>query len=75
MWDIEAPKKRLFRFKGSARVLVTKLSPTVGSLNSGDSFMLDSGALLCVWHGARASQRERAKAEEFARKMQAEECA
>eukprot|EP00912_Choanoflagellata_sp_UC4_P001713 UC4_evm5s1092 len=57
----EVAKPRLLHIKGQMNVMVKEVKRTWKSLNSGDSFVLDMGLLIFVWHGSGASPMEKAK--------------
>lgn len=58
----EQYEKRLLHVKGNRFVRVVAVPCAVGSLNSGDVFILDLGLELLQWNGSSSSSRERSKA-------------
>ena len=60
--DRDARVTRLLHVKGSRNVRVMEVPVALASLNSGDVFILDDGANLTQWNGARSSKREKSKA-------------
>uniref|UniRef100_A0A7S2IB77 Gelsolin-like domain-containing protein n=1 Tax=Haptolina brevifila TaxID=156173 RepID=A0A7S2IB77_9EUKA len=53
---------RLLHVKGKRVARVTVVEPKVSSLNSGDVFILDTGAKLIQWNGVLSNAKERRKA-------------
>eukprot|EP01113_Clastostelium_recurvatum_P024327 TRINITY_DN2904_c0_g1_i3.p1 TRINITY_DN2904_c0_g1~~TRINITY_DN2904_c0_g1_i3.p1 ORF type:complete len:930 (+),score=328.62 TRINITY_DN2904_c0_g1_i3:54-2843(+) len=64
--------QQLYHLKGSTRILVRRVDPTVASLNTGDVFVLDTGKKIYVWPGPKSNQRERLKGVHYARQMREE---
>eukprot|EP01087_Luapelamoeba_hula_P001011 TRINITY_DN1076_c0_g1_i2.p1 TRINITY_DN1076_c0_g1~~TRINITY_DN1076_c0_g1_i2.p1 ORF type:complete len:1930 (-),score=528.69 TRINITY_DN1076_c0_g1_i2:16-5805(-) len=72
---MEEYKNQLYRLKGNQRIIMQKVQVHRSSLNEGDSFILDVGHTLFVYHGPDSNARERAKATYTARLLSEEELA
>lgn len=62
---VESPSSgrlQLIHVKGRRHIRCSIVEPTWSSLNSGDSFILDTGPVLFLWHGSHANRMEQAKA-------------
>uniref|UniRef100_A0A8D8U9H9 Gelsolin n=1 Tax=Cacopsylla melanoneura TaxID=428564 RepID=A0A8D8U9H9_9HEMI len=61
--DINAPgEKKLYQIKGKKNIRVRQVALTVGSMNKGDCFALDTGTEVLVYVGSKAARTERLKA-------------
>lgn len=66
------PPVRLLHVKGVQQCRVVQVELNVRSLNSGDVFILDTGATVYLWSGKESSTRERLKGAEVCRGMKEE---
>ncbi|KAI5700119.1 hypothetical protein M8J75_014530 [Diaphorina citri] len=61
--DINAPgEKKLYQIKGKKNIRVRQVALSVGSMNKGDCFALDTGREVLVYVGSKAARTERLKA-------------
>ena len=70
--DAAVFKTRLLHLKGSHRIRAKQVAPAASSMNSGDVFLLDTGALIYQWNGKESSRKEKAAALEMSTKIKAE---
>ena len=63
---------RLFHVKGKKSVRVTEVELAMGSLNQGDTFLLDLGMEIVQWNGPYAGIHEKRKGAELMRNLQSD---
>jgi len=63
---------RLLQLKGKKDIRVTEVKKAVGSLNDGDSFLLDAGLKLYIWNGKSSGMFEKRKANEVGQALKTE---
>jgi len=71
--DHDAYTKRLFQVKGKKNVRVEQVECKCGSLNQGDTFVLDDGKDIYVWIGPYSEKKEQMVGVEAARRIRDEE--
>jgi hypothetical protein len=64
---------RLLLLKGKRTVRVTEVPVALGSLNSGDVFVLDQGLRLFIFNGPKSNKYEKTKGIEVANRINADE--
>jgi hypothetical protein len=65
-------KPRLMHIKGSKKIRVEEVTLGIGSLNQGDTFILDLGMEFIQWNGPQSSIHEKRKAAEIVAALIAE---
>lgn len=65
----EEYKPRLLHLKGKKNIRIEEMDIKMGSLNSGDVFILDNGLDIYQWQGKKAGMNERARAGQYCRSL------
>jgi len=68
----EKYRPRLLHLKGKKHIRCHEVPLTFKSLNSGDVFVLDAGAVVIQWNGSKAGILEKAKAAELVQAIEGE---